>query len=56
MPEDYRRALERLLGYRDQDFSLFDAVTAVMGERLGLPVWTYDHHFDVMRTEVWRNT
>lgn len=55
-PGDYGRASELLLGYRDQGFSLFDAVTASLGERLGLPVWTYDHHFDVMRVEVWRNT
>lgn len=55
-PGDYGRASELLLGYRDQGFSLFDAVTGSLGERLGLPVWTYDHHFDVMRVEVWRNT
>lgn len=54
-PDDYGRASEVMLGYRDQSFSLFDAVTASLGERLGLPVWTYDHHFDVMRVEVWRN-
>jgi predicted nucleic acid-binding protein len=34
--------------------SLFDAIAAVVGERLSLAVWTYDYHFDVMRTEVWR--
>ncbi len=55
MPEDYRRASERLLGYRDRGFSLFDAVTAGLSERLELPVWTYDHHFDVMRVQVWRS-
>jgi predicted nucleic acid-binding protein len=34
---------------------MFDAVTAVLARRLELPVWTYDHHFDVMRIAVWRN-
>jgi len=23
-------------------------------ERLGLPVWTYDYHFNLMRANVWR--
>ena len=54
-PEDYGRASDLLLAYQDQNFSLFDAVTAVLSERLGLPVWTYDHHFDVMRVGVWSN-
>jgi hypothetical protein len=34
---------------------MFAAVTAVVGRRLSMPVWTYDHHFDVVRVEVWRN-
>jgi len=34
---------------------MFDAVTAVVGRRLRMPVWTYDHHFDVVRVEVWRD-
>lgn len=55
-PDDYGRASELLLEYRDQDFSMFDTVTACLSERLEAPVWTYDHHFDVMRVEVWRNT
>jgi predicted nucleic acid-binding protein len=50
--DDYGRAAERLLGYGDQGFSMFDAVTATVSERLELPVWTYDHHFDVMQVEV----
>ena len=33
--------------------SVFDAVTAVLGKRLGLPVWSYDQHFDIMGIEVW---
>ena len=40
--------------YPDQDISLADAVNAEISERLGVTVWTYDHHFDVMGTGVWR--
>jgi predicted nucleic acid-binding protein len=29
-----------------------DAVNAEIADRLGLPVWTYDHHFDVMGSRV----
>lgn len=53
-PEDYRQAAERVRHYPDQPITLFDAVAAVLSERLGLPVWTYDHHFDVMGVSVWR--
>lgn len=53
-PEDYQEASKVLLSYRDQSLSMFDAVAAVVSKRLGAPVWTYDHHFDVMNVEVWR--
>jgi hypothetical protein len=33
---------------------LFNATLAVLAARLGVAVWTYDHHFDIMRVEVWR--
>jgi predicted nucleic acid-binding protein len=52
--QDYEAAADLISGYPDQRLSLFDAVTAVLSEQLGLPVWTYDHHFDVMQVEVWR--
>lgn len=52
--EDYDRAIERVLRYPDQDISFADAVVAEIGTRLEVPVWTYDHHFDVMGTRVWR--
>ncbi len=52
-PEDYQRAVERTRRYPDQTITLFDAVAA-LSDRLDLPVWTYDHHFDIMGTEVWR--
>jgi len=53
-PEDYRQALARVHTYSDQKISLFDATLAVLALRMGLQVWTYDHHFDVMRVPVWR--
>ncbi|NEO87235.1 MAG: PIN domain-containing protein [Spirulina sp. SIO3F2] len=51
---DYQQALERLKQYPDQKISLCDAVVAVVAERLGYPVWTYDHHFFVMTIQVWQ--
>ena len=53
-PEDYAEALRRLRGIPDQPLTLVDAVLAVLSDRLGLPVWIFDHHFDVMRVSVWR--
>ena len=52
--EDFGEAAALLWGYGDQALSLFDAVAAALSRRLGLSVWTYDHHFDVVRAEVWR--
>ncbi len=53
-PQDYEAAAHLISGYPDQRLSVFDAVTAVLSGRMELPVWTYDHHFDVMQVEVWR--
>jgi predicted nucleic acid-binding protein len=53
-PEDYRQALAQLKDLPDQKITFFDAVVGVLAARWGLPVWTYDHHFDVMRVPVWR--
>ncbi len=52
--EDYLGAVGRLGAFPDQPITLFDSVLALLSERLGIPVWTYDHHFDLMRVEVWR--
>lgn len=52
--EDYREAMKRVQAFNDQPISLFDATVAVLASRLGIEVWTYDHHFDLMRTAVWR--
>jgi predicted nucleic acid-binding protein len=53
-PEDYRMAVSKLDAYPDQSITLFDAALAALSKRLSVPVWTYDHHFDVMRAAVWR--
>lgn len=52
--KDYRQAVARLQAFPDQKITLFDATLAVLAGRMTLPVWTYDHRFDVMRIPVWR--
>jgi predicted nucleic acid-binding protein len=52
--EDYRDAFARVRALGDQDITLFDATVAALAIRMGLEVWTYDHHFDVMGVPVWR--
>jgi hypothetical protein len=37
----------------DQDITLVDSISHVMSRRLGIPIWTYDHHFDILRAERW---
>jgi predicted nucleic acid-binding protein len=53
-PEDYRQAAANVRKYADQRITLFDATLAVLAKRMGLRVWTYDHHFDMMAVPVWR--
>ena len=52
--DDYHEAASKIQAFADQPISLFDATLAVLAARLGVAVWTYDHHFDIMRVEVWR--
>lgn len=52
--DDYDRATQLLNRFPDQSITLFDATTAALSQRLNLPVWTYDFHFDVMGCGVWR--
>lgn len=52
--DDYIAAARRIRRYGDQPITLADGVLAIVSQRLGLPVWTYDYHFDVMRVECWR--
>ncbi len=32
-----------------------DATTAVLSAKMNIPIWTYDYHFDVMASLVWRD-
>jgi predicted nucleic acid-binding protein len=52
--EDYTQACAIVRSLADQEISLVDASVAALSMRLKLEVWTYDHHFDVMRIPVWR--
>ena len=52
--EDYRQAFTRVQALPDQRLTLVDATIGALAMRMGLEVWTYDHHFDVMRVPVWR--
>ena len=53
-PEDYSRAVTTVRALPDQRLTLVDATVAALATRLGLEVWTYDHHLDAMRIPVWR--
>lgn len=53
-PQDYREAVAKLKSFGNQPITLFEATLAVLAVRLDVAVWTYDHHFDVMHTAVWR--
>jgi predicted nucleic acid-binding protein len=55
-PEDYREASLRVRRYADQPITLEDALLAILSERLKLPVWTFDHHFDILNVNVWRGS
>lgn len=52
--DDYGVAAARVRAYSDQPITLADAVLVVVSTRLQCPVWTYDHHFDLMLASVWR--
>jgi predicted nucleic acid-binding protein len=52
--EDFESSFHLVQRYHDQPIALADALVAVISQRLTLPVWTYDHHFDVMRIDRWR--
>jgi hypothetical protein len=50
--EDHKKASRRILRYPDQDISQRDALGAEICERLDVPLWTYDYHFDIMGARV----
>lgn len=52
--QDYEDAADRIRRLRDQEITLFDGLLASLGSYLDLPVWTFDHHLDVLGAQVWR--
>lgn len=52
-PRDYFVAFDFIRTFQDQSVTVFDAVAAAVGNRLDLAVWTYDRHFDLLKTERW---
>ena len=52
--DDYLEAAARVHGFADQNISLHDGVVAILSQRLGYPIWSFDRHFDVMQASVWR--
>lgn len=56
--DDYETGLNIARRFADQPLSLFDATLAALSDRLALPVWTFDHHFDILSValniRVWR--
>jgi len=53
-PGDYIRASGLITAYADQPITMFDAVAVAVGQRLSLALWTYDRHFDLMRSKRWQ--
>ena len=52
--KDYDGSITLLQNYKDQAITFCDATIASVSKRLKLSVWTYDFHFDVMNSQVWR--
>ena len=48
----HRRAIRRVLRYSDQDITLAGATNAEISGRIEAPMWTYNHHFDIMGVRV----
>lgn len=52
--DDYNAAVAVALRYADQDLTLFDTLLYVLSQQLSAPIWTYDHHFDILRAARWQ--
>ena len=51
--DDYWQVCALLARFPDQRISIGDGLLAVVSKRLMSPVWTYDHHFDILGAEHW---
>lgn len=54
IPDDYTSAIVGVRAYPDQRLTLTDLTLGAVSIRLNRPVWTYDHHFDMLKVTVWR--
>lgn len=53
-PGDYAAAAVLLDRFPDHPITLVDAVLAALSRRVELPIWSFDRHFGLMRTKLWR--
>jgi predicted nucleic acid-binding protein len=53
-PGDYLGAAAHLASLPGRKVTLFDAVTAALGNRLAVKVWTFDRDFDLLRVARWK--
>lgn len=51
--DDHRKAADAVRRYPDQGITLVDAVLDAISKRLEVPVWTHDHHFNILGNFVW---
>jgi len=51
---DFVFAAAQLDSFLDHPITLVDSVLAAMSARLQTTVWTFDRHFTIMRTKLWR--
>jgi predicted nucleic acid-binding protein len=51
--EDFRTAIPLIRQFPDQRLMIFEALVYVVSNRLGLPIWSYDHHFDMLQANRW---
>ena len=49
---DYIAAAKELERYSDQRITLVDSVVATLSARLSIPVWSFDRHFEMLRSAV----
>ena len=51
--DDFKQATTHISRFPDQRLTIFDALMYVVSERLNVPIWSYDHHFDVLHAKRW---
>jgi predicted nucleic acid-binding protein len=51
--EYYEAAFALIQNFPDQDMTLFDALLHTVSVGSGMPIWTFDHHFDILGSSRW---